>query len=175
MLKRHTLTVIGCAGLVCAMLFTMACRGNDGRYHWDNVPYCKVQPGQMSSTFVAPPVIRVLTRRHNGGGIGMLMGMTSDRSVVTSDQVLVALVTCNTATLRPDRAEVTETLTKEEIPLICDGQKTLVNPVVVKAQATTTPGFDGRLSFPQVPKNKLKCVRGTLAYGSGSGSVARRR
>jgi len=138
-----------------------------GRYHWDQVPYCKVEKGQAGSNFVGP-VIRVLTRRSNGGGIGMLAGQTPNRSVVSRDEVLVALVTCQDDTLRQQREPVQETLTADNIPLICNGQKTLVKPVQVKATATTVEGYDGKLVYPKVPTEALKCKIGTLAYGSGA-------
>ena len=151
--------------LVLSASLAVGCGG--GRYHWDQVPYCKVEKGQAGSSFVRP-LIRVLTRHSNGGGIGLLHGQAPNRSVVTRDEVLVAMVTCQDDTLRRQREPVPETLTADNIPLICNGQKTLVKPVKVKVTATTVKGYDGKLVYPKVPTEALKCKIGTLAYGSGA-------
>ena len=62
----------------------------NGKYYWDNVPYCKVEDGKIKSIFKKPS-LWVLQSHSNGSGHFLLDGSRLDQSPMTSGEVLVAV------------------------------------------------------------------------------------
>lgn len=150
--------------MALGLLALTAC--SDGRYHWIDVPYCEVRPGVRGSHFEG--TLRVLTEHDDGGGISTLHGMRPHRSVVTQDEVRVAVIACDSDELTHAGAleDVLDRFDEDTVPEICPGQRVIVPPTLVSAEPTTQSGYDGALRFPTVPAGALRCASGTVTLGS---------
>jgi hypothetical protein len=136
-------------------------------FHWEDVPYCEVEPGHAAGHFVTS--LRVLTKHGDGGGVSSLHGMRPLRDIEHRSEILVAVVACASDEMLPDfdlHAFLRE-FDSSTIPEVCPGQRTVVTPVEVEASPTDQPGFHGALPFPAVPDAELSCTAGTVALGRG--------
>lgn len=158
------------AGLaLCALFLVTACgEKKASKYHWDNVPFCKVPEGKLVGT-LKPPSIWVLHKRSTGNGFVLLDGNRSILQPLDTDEVLVAVITCPERRLaRLEGTDWSGQFTQDKIPDACNRQKTLVKPTLIKAVKTSNKKYAGKIDFPKLPAASLDCERGTLSYGSGA-------
>ena len=158
---------------MAVLVLVLACATGcteEGRYHWDRVPYCAAGDGPSGGSFRAH--LRVISKHDDGGSIQTLHGMRPLGDVLSRSEVLVAIVACDSPELLPEvrrnAMEVVGQMTPSTVPLICASQRRVVPPVRVLAGPTDAKGFDGSLAFPEVPSEWLACSRGAVMLGSGA-------